>query len=104
MKNPLKFTVEEQLLMGLINLGGLIVMLIATAVYLIGWGGFSTIFDWMIGINAFFGVGFLGSTFIGMLQQYALAKLANPVQDMVKGINDLFSTDVKGGDTDGEEK
>lgn len=88
---------EEQLLVGLISLGGMIIMIVATAGYLFFAFAESNVFKAIIIINAICGIGFLGSTFIGMLQQYKIAKVAG-------GLTDLINLGVKGGKTNGKEK
>lgn len=108
MKNPLKFSMQEQLLMGLIALGGLIILLLATAIYMTIAADVTvlkmnnSIFKTLLIINALFGVMFLGSTFIGLYSQYQMAKIAEGVsglQDMAKNLVDAFS--MKGGETHG---
>lgn len=103
MKNPINFTPKEQMQISLIALGGMSIMLLAFAVFSIVWvvpsfnlsSTNTLIFKIMIGINAMFGVMFLGSSFVGLYQQY---KLIGAVEDLGQGnLPDLFLNNLKGG-------
>jgi len=100
MKNPFKFSITEQLQISLIALGGMIVMLILTGIYLVGWGVQSNVFKLIIILNAMCGIVFLSSSFIGTYQQYKMAKTSEGLFELSETLKGLDL--LKGGNQNGE--
>lgn len=94
-----KLKPDELMIVSMIALSGMIICLIASAVYLVGWVADTIIFKWIIGVNAFFGVLFLGSNLYGIYTQFKM-------MDAMKGLNDLINVDslinVEGGNLNGK--
>jgi len=85
-----KITIEEQFQMSMISLGGMMIILVATAIYLVGWIAESWVFKTLIILNAIFGVMFLTSMLATSYQQYQMYKSAKQGMDAVQGLGDLF--------------
>ena len=98
--NP-KLNAEEQLIVTMIALTGMIICLVVMAVYLMLFVADTTMFRILIGVNAFFGAVFLGSNLYGMRQQYKMVKSMAQIQNELK-IEDMLppiepDSNLKGG-------
>jgi len=101
MKNPLAtITVEEQFHISMIALGGMMLMTIATTIYLVGWVTHSWVFRGFIILNALFGIMFLASMLATSFQQFQMYKAATAGMQNLDSLKNIFG-DVKGGNANG---
>jgi hypothetical protein len=71
--------------------------LVITCVYIIGWTNFSTFFKVMTGINTFFGVLILYSNLVGAFQAYKTLLQAQSFQESITQTFGNNSDNLKGG-------
>lgn len=87
-----KFTPKELFQMSLIALGGMVIFVFITGIYIFFWTDFTLFFRILSLVNTLFGVLFLSSTFISTYQSYQMVKLVdsgNSMMQMAGAVQDL---------------
>lgn len=86
--NP-KLSPEEQFIVTMIALSGMILCVIAMAIYLSVAVADNWTFRTLIIVNAFFGVLFLGANLLGIYQQFQIMKAGSGLQDMLTELTNM---------------
>lgn len=94
-----KFTPQEIFQMSLISIGGMLIFVLVTGIYVFFFSDFTLTMRILALINSLFGVLFLFSMFVSTWQSYQMVKLGNEtnvlnnLMDTLKDVQEIYSKD-----------